>query len=84
MNYGLIPASVCETLICLNFSFGVRYPSLLRGLLFRLFSIHLIRLLVTSLKSVPFGIYCLIRPLVFSLAPRSQRVVWLTKIEINI
>ena len=48
----------------------MRYPSLLRGLLFRLFSIHLIRLLVTSLKSVPFGIYCLIRPLVFSLIQR--------------
>ena len=50
----------------------MRKPSLFLGLLFSLFSTHLTNSSVIPLKSVPLGMYCLMSPLVFSLAPRSQ------------
>lgn len=56
--------------IFLQYSNGVRYPSDLRGLLLSFHSTSAMNSSDNSLKSVPLGIYCLIRPLMFSLAPR--------------
>ena len=56
----------------LQYSKGVRYPSDLRGLLFGFHSTSAMNPSDNSLKSVPLGIYCLIRQLMFSLAPCSK------------
>lgn len=65
--------------IFLQYSNGVRYPSDLRGLLFSFHSTSAMNSSDNSLKSVPLGIYCLIRPLIFSLAPRFQEWYGLAK-----
>jgi len=52
---------------------GVSKLNLFLGLLFNFLSILLISWSNMIEKSVFFGKYCLINPLMFSLAPRSQR-----------
>src|SRR3990167_3021109 len=55
-----------------TFSAGVSYPSRHRGLRFSLAAIQSQSYCVEFFMSEPFGRYCRISPLVFSLVPRSH------------